>query len=658
MDELIINGESVELGPATKIGMTYQVNDIAELKDIRANTTNEFSVPNNSENAATLGFADLVTSSSAKPYQKNTAVFKRNGQEIIKNGVALIEECGDAFRLQVLSGNYDFFKSLESKKISELDFSDKDHLWDLSAIVAAIPNTVDDIYTYPVIDYTGSNTWFNHIQPGGVRLEKTYPSVFAKKIIERIASENGYSVGGSYFGDAVTDREIIPFSNLNPTHAQRWVDKWKFKAMTLGTQTNTTPGAMQHIEFPIELFDTSNTYTNVPADGGRWYPVEECLCGFKMTLKVSIAAAGPIDFRVGFRYWNPLLGTFAGAIYAFTQLIPGDYTITIETTADDLAHVIPGSYIIPMYYKGYAGDTFQILSGSTFENTPDPYMYLGTTVQLESMLPDITQKEFIKAICAKWCLVSDVDDVGKTLLLNFMNDLDKNRARARDWSGKIDVQKKPTIAFRSGKYAQTNFFKYTEDDAVTEGLGDGSFDIPDTTLDLTADIHTLPFAATDMKSYLAKLSVPFIKVWNETGASPPDPSGDPVSTKPRILLHHVYYDPDGYLKYVDEAGFLLHQPFQASMAWFIHTTDQIPAPPIKTNQGFDDTMLDDYYWVLKKMLTKMKKVTAYFNLHDEDVQDFDHMVPVYIEKFQEHFFVNKISNYQPGKLTSVEMYRI
>lgn len=658
MDELIINGESVELGPATKIGMTYQVNDIAELRDIKANTTNEFAVPNNSKNAATLGFADLVTSSSVKPYQKNTAVLKRNGQEVIKNGVALIEECSDAFRLQVLSGNYDFFKALESKKITELDFSDMDHLWDLASVVAAIPNTVDDTYTYPVIDYTGSTTWFNHVQPGGVRLEKQYPAVFAKKIIERIASENGYSVGGSYFDDAVTDREIIPFSNLNPTHAQRWVDKYKFKAMSIGTQTNTTPGVMQHIEFPFELFDTSNTYTNVPADGGRWYTVEECNCGFKMVLKVSITAAGPIDFRTGFRYWNPLLGTFSAAIYAFTQLQPGDYTITIETTADDLAHVIPGSYIIPMYYKGAVGDTFQILAGSTFENNPDPYMYFETSLQLESMLPDITQKEFIKATCAKWCLVSDIDDVGKVLILNFMNDLDKNRAIARNWSGKLDVQKKPTIAFRSGKYAQTNNFKYTADDAVTEGYGDGSFAIPDSTLDLTADIHTLPFAATEMKSFLVNLSVPFIKVWNETGAAPPDPSGDPVAVKPRILLHHVYTDLNGDLKYVNEAGGLLHQPFQASMAWFIHTEDQIPAPPIKTNQGFDDTMLDDYYWVLKKMLTKMKKVTAYFNLHDEDVQDFDHMIPVYIEKFQEHFFVNKISNYQPGRLTQVELFRL
>lgn len=657
-DQLYINDQLMDLSPGTRIGLTFQVNEIAELKDIKANTSNEFQIPRTKRNELALGYSNLVGSFTSLPYTKLSARLIQNGIEVIPAGIAIIEACSDVFKVQVLSGNYDFFKSLDQKRLVELTFPELDHVWGLTDIVAAIPNTVTQGYSYPVIDYTGSDTWFNHIQPGGVRLEKTYPGLFTKTIIKKIAQAQGYSCAGSFFDSTVIDHDFIPFAKERFNHSQRWVDLWKFKAIKTADQAQTTGGTMQHVEFESEIFDTSNTYTNFPGDGGRWYPVQEMKCGFQMTLHVEITAAGPIDFRTGFRYWNPLLGTFASAIYGFTQLNPGTYTIIIKTIPEDLAHVINGSYIIPMFFKSASGDTFIIKAGSTFENLPDPFMYTDTDVQMEAILPDMTQVDFIKSKCVQYAGVVDVDSISKTLRINLFNDLEKNKTNSRNWSGNLDVKTDPLINFRGGRYGQTNTFKYTEDENVPLGLGDGSFAIADELLPLTQALQDLPFAATEMTSILQAWYVPFIKVWNETGAAPPDPSGTEVAVKPRTLMHFVNNDPDGYLKYVDEAGFLLHQPFVAPMAWFIFVPGNPPPPPITTMLGFDDNLLDEFYRVLINMLSKFKKVTAYFKLTEVDVQNFDHMIPVYIEKFGEHFFVNKISNFKPGSLTQVELYRI
>ena len=53
------------------------------------------------------------------------------------------------------------------------------------------------------------------------------------------------------------------------------------------------------------------------------------------------------------------------------------------------------------------------------------------------------------------------------------------------------------------------------------------------------------------------------------------------------------------------------------------------------------------------------KITAYFNLNEEDIANFKQRIPVFIRKFGAFFFyVNKIKNYIAGKTTQVELIRL
>jgi len=52
------------------------------------------------------------------------------------------------------------------------------------------------------------------------------------------------------------------------------------------------------------------------------------------------------------------------------------------------------------------------------------------------------------------------------------------------------------------------------------------------------------------------------------------------------------------------------------------------------------------------------KITAYFNLNEEDIANFKQVIPVFIRKYGAFFYVNKIKNYISGKTTQVELIRL
>ena len=60
IEELYINGNYIELGEASKIGVTFQVNDIANLANRQGTFSNEFKVPKTKNNQIALEFCSVL----------------------------------------------------------------------------------------------------------------------------------------------------------------------------------------------------------------------------------------------------------------------------------------------------------------------------------------------------------------------------------------------------------------------------------------------------------------------------------------------------------------------------------------------------------------------------------------------------------------------
>jgi hypothetical protein len=70
-------------------------------------------------------------------------------------------------------------------------------------------------------------------------------------------------------------------------------------------------------------------------------------------------------------------------------------------------------------------------------------------------------------------------------------------------------------------------------------------------------------------------------------------------------------------------------------------------------------IFDMGYAILQdRMLKHARLIEDKFYLTPEDVEKFDPSIPVFIEKYGSYFYVNKIKNFELGKLTSCELIKL
>lgn len=637
--ELTINGSVVDLSPDTKIGTTFQVNNIAELKDRRGAHTNQFKLPKTSHNASVLGFADLVNSISNKPYRRLPAQLKQNGVEVVPSGFAIVEDSSSHFNLTIYSGNADFFQLIEGKKLSDINLELFSHEWEFSNVVGSFPNTYG--YTYPQIDY------FNLFSDVEFMNDPTrmYPSMFCSTLLTKICDDVGYKLAGSFLGTEKYSRLILPFCNQYPKHSDLYQEQFYLKVTKTTNQQIVGSLPADNVTFETVNFDNGGHWT-----GTDFFPTRSGKYNFKITANVTVTVLGGAPV-ISLQMSTSSISLVSAYGYVLTN--PGTYTV--EFITGDIYLTMAQAIRLQMSITSGLGDLW-VLAGSTFEVIkPDSdEAFYNSKWEMALNQPDMSQKDFIKGICNMCCLITDADPLSKTLNLNNFSDIALNKHLSRDWSSKIDVSSPPAIAFRTDTYGQENFMRYEEDkEADPNKVGDGSFTIDDTTLAPKVEALKLPFGATVMKKKWIVFEIPEILIYDTATSTR-------IDVKPRILMHCLSNVSVGSgILFDDGGGGGAYVTTGIPFAWFIH--DPIytrPTIPINENLGFGNNLLEYHYADLLAMLDRLKKVTAYFNLHDEDVQDFDHMIPVYIEKFQEHFFVNKISNYQPGKLTQCELYRL
>jgi len=152
-DRLFINGQELDTNPIKKIAENYQVNDLFEFSNRKTSFTNTFSIPKTHRNIDVLQGLGLVGSTSNIPYQLNTLTYFRNGIQVFSNATAIIKETEEDFKCNAYFGNSNLFDVIESKKLSELDLSQFDHVLNPNNYFTYL-NGNDMIYA--VADYSQS----------------------------------------------------------------------------------------------------------------------------------------------------------------------------------------------------------------------------------------------------------------------------------------------------------------------------------------------------------------------------------------------------------------------------------------------------------------------------------------------------------------------
>ena len=397
-----------------------------------------------------------------------------------------------------------FFTDISNKYLSDLDFSDLDHVVDASAVIASFNNTVADGYKYVMpfnIDNQYQLNWFK-------------PGIYAQTYFDRIFATSGYSYTWDGLADANFDKLLIPYNgdqnivdwtdykveveNSGQTLTATQTQSPYWSAPQVGATMNVTTGWTQ-ISDPAGIYDATNGQYTTPQwtnnAAGQFYEYSARITGtvslipsvdsttsyvnyyVKLGARISTAGnfsvsctpiffdgTGSISTTTNIGSFDNIL-TFQGAFndpnqlgidYADIQLL----VLGVEAKAADVdGNDIPGPYnnfqpfwvrdIIPL--AGPFTPPEIEVDVTTLELTirPSDNIPLNSgDVFMNTFVPEkIKQSDYIKSIFMMYNLYATSDPNNENNLILLHRDEYYDSGKAVDWTNLLMKDKDQSIIF-------------------------------------------------------------------------------------------------------------------------------------------------------------------------------------------------------------------
>lgn len=681
--QLFLNDQLADLSDDSPIALTFQINNLGEVQNQQGNTSNQFKLPLTQRNRRILGFPDDIAFANDLPYQQYRAKLVQDGLEIVPYGIAELKSIDqDTAGITVLSGNVDFFDSIDGKLYDmgdstsvwsnygqNLVWQPYDHEWNLDNI--ADSQTKTDGWIYPVIDYGFMTDDFS----APINVMNLRPGFFIKTAVGLLLKASGYKGTGSLFGDPLYPLMIAQFSNGTFEHGtdyqnqidNRGCDVSIKSPLTVSHPTIAQPAGT--IIFPNVIANPSGFYN--PATGV--YTSSE---PNNVTVTVTIPS---------FLFYGNYNGSYASnvdIIIMYTDPKDGDakltssnfylannptlvrqgayrhgYTTTPKTVISFQADLPANGKIRVTYeFKGYTQSYFTMAAGSelTIKSNNQAVEY-GQTVQCERIFPDLSQKDFLKDTLQRFGIICQTDNTTKTVSFNSFRDIVNNIPIAKDWSNKCLNQGKQ-VSFQLGNYAQLNYMQYqTDENILPLKYGWSQIRVADQTLPANATLFESPFGPSLNRPYYGGTVAQIAMIDSSSGSN--DFS---QSVAPRILIDQKLNisNMDKTITFIDGNGHTRIINDIVSTPYFYKPD----APSLSDNYGQASLLYDDlrkkYYPELEKILTQAKKIVRYIMLTPRDILELDLLIPVYIRQDGAYYYINKIDSWRKAQPTRVELVKL
>lgn len=648
--QLYINDQLVNLSDDSPIALTFQINDLAEVKNQQGNTSNQFKLPLTQRNRAILGFPDDVAFCNELPYTQYRARLVQDGLELMPYAKAELNSIEqDIANITLISGNVDFFDAIEGKLYDLGDsttsygikkpFAPYDHEWTLDNVVASQRKT--DGWIWPVVDYGKIES-----DPSkSIDVRYMRPGFFLKTAIDIIATNAGFKAKGSLLDDPIYNKLIVQFANDNFEHSTDWQnqpDLNSVSAQTTADQHCNTGGDRDGtVVFQKLVSGSTNVFQN-----NTFIAPEDMLINinFHYGIKLRGTKKGDIGAKVFIRT-NPN----GQVVDAMTNDHAGeksnDFTTFDKQSISTDLQVQKGQHVIIAYVLHSQQTEAYILSGSTLTITNNQKQVLyKQKVQCERIFPDISQKDLLKDTLQRFGIICQTDNTTKTINFASIRDIVKNIPKANDWTMKCLDQGK-TVDFKLGNYAQVNNLKYKQDDNVLpNGFADSKINISDTTLPASVDLFESQFAPSLNKPW-ANGTIAVINKIDQSEAANTDFS---ITTQPRILIHDTITAKS--ITFTDGPNSRVLNNDTVCVPYF-------DKPNGTYSLKFESLRLR-YYPELERILKNTKKVVRYFLLTPRDILELDLLIPVYLQQDGTYYYINKIDSWRKGQPTKVELVKL
>lgn len=211
------------------ISLTYNVADVSDISSRNSSFSKTIKLPETRNNRNVFGdIADLGVGSSFNPNKKtkawilvDTAVIFEGYLQLRKVIINKETEQGD-YEVVIYADNDNFYKQLGDAFISDMDFSELDHVWNKTNVIRSFTASWNNGYYYPLIDYgqdwdlgeiNGWSTAYNT----EVKVADMFPSTNVKYILDKMFSLAGYNYQSAFLTGDIFKNLYIPFNKTGLT---------------------------------------------------------------------------------------------------------------------------------------------------------------------------------------------------------------------------------------------------------------------------------------------------------------------------------------------------------------------------------------------------------------------------------------------------------
>ena len=221
-----LNGAKQQLDTYNEepISLTYNVADVNDIASRNSSFSKTIKLPETRNNRAVFGdISDLGVNSTFNPNKKtkawilvDTAVVFEGYLQLRKAIVNKETEQVD-YEVVIYADNDNFYKQLGDDFISDMDFSELDHIRNKETIIRSFTASTTTGYYYPLIDYgqdwdlgevNGWSTLFNT----EVKVKDMFPATNTKYIFDKIFSLAGYNYQSNFLTGDIFKNLYIPFN--------------------------------------------------------------------------------------------------------------------------------------------------------------------------------------------------------------------------------------------------------------------------------------------------------------------------------------------------------------------------------------------------------------------------------------------------------------
>lgn len=677
--------------------MVIQSIDWGTISDRKASYSHEVRLPKTAHNCRVLEFVEDFTAQSRIPYSYCPVEVYVDGVSIIPSGYKLvITKVSDVIHANIISGIKTVFETLSQTPFSELALPP--FVWDLADMESASSRTNGHKYLQGSPWIRGSKPGFFNAFPAPfspvynagtiLTVAGAAPYFPMHETFAKIFEQQGYSVdfgGLDLSGPQSEDTWYYPltksrvkpdtFGNLEGSVSGPTYDGQQTLPYALTQAANSAPfnyGEMQNAEYVVPDADDVVVFPT------RYAFVYTALGCYNMSINFQFICnwtmnGNRVYARVtrgrGYSTDNPK--PEYKTIWATED--EGQVISENTTLSTDVFEVSPGEEIFCEAYILEGTLPMRAVVSTSFphtENTPGPgsKIYPAETEQFK------TQLEFATLFLLTFGLTINLDEDNKVVHLRNLKDIISYIPIAPDWTAKIDMSSTNVVSFKYGSYGQKNTIKllqnirmapkwsYIENNQIMSNslpvpfVDTWSFDVFDANLPESKDIITLPFHSL------------------VTGEEMPQDSA-----RRRTICNEHYICEDGRFQFsyfaptqhyplfkLSDSQFHIVQPHSEPYSATYRYTPYGPAlsqsVSVYLAKGYapSDTALvagdigEKYYSVFAdSILRPARKVEVMCHLTVWDIANFDPFLPIYLEQYGDYFLVEKIDNFQPGKLTKV-----